>query len=197
MSMEFIVVDVETANRNPGSICQIGLANFRDGSLSGLWGTLVNPEDSFSATNIAIHGIRPADVINAPNWVGIQDELRTRFADQILASHTYFDFRAIRIANERYGVAHLPRKKWVDTCKVARAAWPHLPSHKLSRLAHAFGISYYAHDANEDARCAGQILLLAAQTAGLSLEEFLREDSGSISVGRGGTIIEAAAVARF
>jgi DNA polymerase-3 subunit epsilon len=182
--MEFIVVDVETANDNPGSICQIGLANFRDGSLSGLWGTLVNPEDSFSATNIAIHGIRPVDVIHAPNWVDIQDELRTRFVDQILASHTYFDFRAITISNERYSVAHIPWKKWVDTCKVARAAWPHLPSHRLSHLAHAFGIPYHAHNATEDARCAGQILLLAAQTAGLSVNELLREDSRFLSVVR-------------
>jgi DNA polymerase III alpha subunit (gram-positive type) len=64
-----------------------------------------------------------------------------------VASHTYFDFCAIRNANERYGVAQIPWEDWVDTCKIARAAWPHLPSYKLSHLAHTFGISYHAHNA--------------------------------------------------
>ena len=145
--MNFIVVDVETANRNPGSICQIGVASFRDGSLSGLWGSLVDPEVPFSAHNIAIHGIRPEDVNDAPNWLDIQGELRTHFGDLVVASHTYFDFCAIRNANERYGVAQIPWEDWVDTCKIARAAWPHLPSYKLSHLAHTFGISYHAHNA--------------------------------------------------
>jgi DNA polymerase-3 subunit epsilon len=181
--MDFTVVDVETANRNPASICQIGLASFRDGNLSAVWGSLIDPEDSFSAANMAIHGIRPEDVSDAPNWVEIQGELRVHFADLTLASHTYFDFRAISNANDRYGVVQIAWRSWVDTCRVARAAWPHLYSYRLSHLAHTFGISYQAHNATEDARCAGQILLLAAQSTGLSMRELVRANTKFVSPG--------------
>jgi DNA polymerase-3 subunit epsilon len=179
--MDFVVIDVETANPNPRSICQIGIATFQNERLSALWGSLVDPEDSFSALNIAIHGIRPEHVVDAPNWVDIQRELRPRFEQGILASHTYFDLRAITSANERYRLPGIPRTDWVDICKVARAAWPYLSSYRLPHLARAFGISYQAHNAAEDARCAGEILLLAVQTTGLALRDMLRMDNRFVS----------------
>ena len=55
--MRFVAIDVETANADMGSICQIGLARFVDGELAEEWGTLVDPEDSFDAVNVSIHGI--------------------------------------------------------------------------------------------------------------------------------------------
>lgn len=172
--MDFVALDVETANSNPRSICQIGIATFQDGSLSTLWGSLIDPQDSFSAANIAIHGIRPEHVVEAPNWIEIQRELQPRFDQRLLASHTFFDLRAITGANERYGIPGIPWADWVDTCKAARAAWPYLSSYRLSHLARAFGISYQAHDASEDARCAGEILMLALKETGLALMDVLR-----------------------
>ncbi len=180
--MDFIVIDVETANQNPGSICQIGIASFQNGSLSALWGSLIDPEDSFSALNIAIHGIRPEHVIDAPNWMNIQSELHQHVSHGTLASHTYFDFRAISKANERYGLPGIQWTYWMDTCKVARSAWPYLSSYRLSHLARSFGISYEAHNASEDARCAGEILLRAAHSTGLSISDLqLRAKSRFIS----------------
>lgn len=179
--MDFVVVDVETANQSPRSICQIGTASFQNGGLSALWGSLIDPEDFFSAWNITIHGIRPEHVVDAPNWTDIQGELQKRFKQGILASHTYFDLRAINGANERYGISGVPWIAWIDTCKVARAAWPHLSSYKLSHLARIFGIAYQAHNASEDARCAGEILLRAVQTTGLALGDLLRVNQRPVS----------------
>lgn len=45
--MQFVAIDVETANADMGSICQIGLARFVDGDLAEEWVTLVDPEDYF------------------------------------------------------------------------------------------------------------------------------------------------------
>ncbi len=56
---------------------------------------------------------------------------------------------------------------------MARLAWPHLPNHKLTNLAREFGISYRVHDAMEDARCAGEILQLAAQSSAAVYEQLL------------------------
>ena len=55
--MQFVAIDVETANPDMGSICQIGLAKFVDGQLAEEWSTLVDPEDYFDDVNISIHGI--------------------------------------------------------------------------------------------------------------------------------------------
>jgi|ERR1035441_5585624 DNA polymerase-3 subunit epsilon len=172
--MDFVAIDVETANQNPSSICQIGVASFSKGRLVDAWGTLVNPEDSFLPFNVQLHGIRPCDVVLSPTWIDLQSELRNRLERYILASHTYFDRGAMNGANERYGLKPISVAGWIDTCQVARTAWPRLPDHKLTSLSRTFGIAYEAHDAAEDARCAGEILILAVRSTNLNLDELSR-----------------------
>ena len=55
--MEFVAIDVETANADMASICQIGIAQFRDGTLAEEWKTYVDPQDHFDIMNVSIHGI--------------------------------------------------------------------------------------------------------------------------------------------
>jgi len=43
--MNFVAIDVETANSDMASICQIGIAKFENGILVEEWVSLVNPED--------------------------------------------------------------------------------------------------------------------------------------------------------
>lgn len=171
--MEFVVIDVETANQRPSSICQIGVACFRDGLLAEVWGVLVNPEDSFLPVNVHLHGIGPRDVSAAPTWPELQPKLRSLIEDRTIASHTYFDRTAVNGADMRYGLPSTPVAGWVDTCRIARQVWPHLASHKLTSLAQTFSLSYRAHDAIEDARCAGQVLLFAAHASTLNFAEIL------------------------
>jgi DNA polymerase-3 subunit epsilon len=165
--MEFVAIDVETANQNPSSICQIGIASFSNGSLVRTRGTLINPEDSFLPFNIQLHGIGPSEVAHSPTWIDVQSVLRELLERCTLASHTYFDRGAMNGANARYGVKPILVSGWIDTCQIARTAWPHFSNHKLTSLARTFGITYEAHNAAEDARCAGEILILAARRTGL------------------------------
>jgi DNA polymerase-3 subunit epsilon len=169
--MDFVVIDVETANQNSSSICQIGIACFSNGKHVRTWGTLINPEDSFSSFNVQLHGIEPRDVAHSPTWLDVQSDLRDSLEQRTVASHTFFDRGAVNGANERYAVTPILVANWIDTCQIARRTWPYLPNHKLASLARNFGIVYGAHDALEDARCAGEILLQAARTSNLSLEE--------------------------
>ena len=53
--MDFVAIDVETANADMASICQIGLAKFKDGKLVEEWSSLVDPEDYFDFINVDIH----------------------------------------------------------------------------------------------------------------------------------------------
>lgn len=171
--MDFVVVDVETANQRTSSICQIGIACFRDGKLAEAWGDFVNPEDSFLPFNTDLHGIGPKTISKSLTWPDLQVTVRKFMEQRTIASHTLFDRTALYGANERYRLAPISIAGWVDSCQIARSVWPHLPSHKLSSLARTFGIPYQAHDAVEDARCAGELLLLAASTAGLEIKALL------------------------
>ena len=177
--MDFVVIDVETANQRSASICQIGVACFRDGVLVETLSELVNPEDSFLPFNTQLHGIGPRDVSAAPIWPELRPKLRSLLEDRMVVSHTYFDRMALKAADVRYGLPSISIMGWVDTCRIARQVWPHLANHKLTSLAQNFGLSYRAHDAVEDARCAGLVLLLAAHTSTLDLAEILHPTSTS------------------
>lgn len=64
--MDFIAIDVETANPDLSSICQIGIVYFKGGIVKHSWQTLINPEDYFDAMNVSIHGIDEYAVKKAP-----------------------------------------------------------------------------------------------------------------------------------
>ena len=61
-NLTFNAIDVETANADPSSICQIGIVRIRDGEIKEQLSVLVNPEQSFNAANVRLHGIDEAKV---------------------------------------------------------------------------------------------------------------------------------------
>jgi DNA polymerase III subunit epsilon len=60
--MDFVAIDVETANADMASICQIGIATFENGALAGEWKTYVDAQDHFDGINESIHGIDESTV---------------------------------------------------------------------------------------------------------------------------------------
>jgi DNA polymerase-3 subunit epsilon len=185
--MDFVAVDVETANANLSSICQIGIASFRDGELADSWVSLVNPEEYFSPFNISIHGIDEDRVQDAPAWRDIYPQVAFRLRDRIVVSHTPFDRLALARACDRYDLTGC-ECAWLDSARVVRIAWPRFSKsgYGLSNLAAHFCIEYRAHDALEDARCAGLLVLRAIAETGLGLEQWLaRVEQPIDSTGRG------------
>jgi DNA polymerase-3 subunit epsilon len=172
--MEFTVIDVETANADLSSICQVGIATFRDGEVVDAWVSLVNPEDYFSPVNISIHGIYEDQVENAPTWEEVFPQVASRLQNRIVVSHTPFDRLALARVCDRYDLTGC-ECTWLDSARVVRRAWPEFSKsgYGLSNVAAHFGIDYRAHDALEDAWCAGVLLLRAVADTGLSLEEWL------------------------
>ena len=77
--MNFVSVDVETANSDMGSICQIGIAVFEDGRLVDEWVSLVDPDDYFDGINISIHGISNRDVKGAPKFADVVGKVNEYF----------------------------------------------------------------------------------------------------------------------
>lgn len=171
--MDFLAIDVETANADLASICQVGVAEFRNNQYHSSWSSLVNPQDEFDGVNISIHGITESDVVDAPTWLELSDKLNAHMRERVVACHTAFDRLAVTRASARYEVAIQP-KHWLDTACVARRAWPKLmKSYGLQSLASHFVITYTPHDAFEDARCAGMILSQAIRATGLAPDQWV------------------------
>jgi DNA polymerase-3 subunit epsilon len=171
--MEFSVLDFETANPDFASICQVGIATFRDSEPVELWSSLVNPEDEFSPINISIHGIEPHHVANSPTLPAILPEIHKRLESKVAITHTAFDQVALRKACEKY---ELPPHEynWLNSARVVRRVWEQFSKsgYGLSNVAKHLNIEYQEHDALEDARCTGIVLLQAMQISGCSLDGF-------------------------
>jgi DNA polymerase-3 subunit epsilon len=88
--MKFIAIDVETANADVASICQIGIAHFADGQFVEKWESLVDPEDEFHSVNVAIHGIDESAVAGAPKFPSLVETLIQKLAGTVVVSHTPF-----------------------------------------------------------------------------------------------------------
>ena len=173
--MNFVAIDVETANADMASICQIGLAKYESGVLAEEWKSYVDPEDYFSDINVAIHGIDEFVIGGAPNFPKLIDTLRSFLDNTVVVCHTHFDRVAMHQAAERYDVQP-PASTWLDSARVARRAWKEFAwkGYGLYNVCMALGYEFKHHDALEDAKAAAHILLAATIETGLDVEGWLR-----------------------
>ena len=169
---DFVVVDVETACSRVSSICQIGIAGFKDGREVFAWETLVDPRDDFSSFNIRIHGIAADHVIGQPTYEDIHPVVDAHLAGRITVAHSYFDKGALAGACRIHGYAPI-ETNWLDSVRVAKRAWPHLDSHRLNALSRFLGLQHKHHDALSDARAAAMVIVRAIEHTGIELKEWL------------------------
>lgn len=147
-TISHIVLDVETANSNRHSICQIGIVTvFADGSKTRD-GYYVDPKEEFTLTYI--HNISAKDVRGCPTFAKVYNDLFRLTHKRIVVAHSDFDAQALRAACRKIGVDPLDCA-WVDSVAIARKAWPRFPNHKLKTLCSRLGIPLKHHDALEDA----------------------------------------------
>jgi DNA polymerase-3 subunit epsilon len=172
--MDFVAVDVETANPDVASICQIGIVAFENGRVKESWQSLVNPEDYFDDFNVFIHGIDERAVRGAPTFPQVFDTVRKWMVGAVVACHTPFDRVAVARVVEKYGLPPVDCA-WLDTAKVVRRTWPEFSrrGYGLASVASEFGIAFAHHNAEEDARAAGEILARAIEETGMTASEWL------------------------
>ena len=169
----FIALDVETASRRPGSICQIGLGCVRADDTVLTWSTLVDPEQPFARFNVDLHGIGPETVAGAPTFPHAWAALHPLLNAHHLVQHSRFDQAAIEAACHANALPR-PELSWSDSVKIARRAWPEFKGnggHGLGHLKQALGLEFRHHDAGEDARAAAQVVLQAEQRLGQSFHQ--------------------------
>lgn len=172
--VHFVALDFETANADLSSICQVGAVEFENGEARRTFSTLVDPEDYFDPMNVGIHGIDEDKVHGAPKLAEVHPQLADFVSGRTVVSHSFFDRAALRQAESRYTLRCI-ECQWLDTTMVVRRTWAQY-SHRgygLENLARDLGIVFRHHDAVEDARTTGLILLRALNEAQMTLEECL------------------------
>jgi len=132
----------------------------------------------FSSFNIAIHGIRPEDVADQPEFPDVMAEFFEDFHGAAMIAHNAsFDFSVLRASLDFYGLAY-PELSYYCSVKLAQRHWPDLPSHRLNSLADHLGLSFEHHNAAEDARVCALATLAMAEEAGVSGIGALAERAG-------------------
>lgn len=179
----FFVIDVETANADCSSICQIGIVEFSAAGVVDEWSTLIDPEEDFDWFNVSIHGIEPDRVRGAPTFPQVQSEIASRLGAGLVISYTWFDRSSISQAYSKYSLV-LPTCEWLDATRIVRRTWLDV-AHKgfrLKNVAKKLGIKMERHhDALSDARAAGLIVMEALRTSGIPLSDWLHRAYQPIS----------------
>lgn len=175
MSLDFVAVDVETANSQRGSICSFGVADVVAGQVVRTESWLSRPPaslDWFDGINTSIHGIRQADLAGQPSFAERLAQVIELVADRpVVAHNAAFDIGAISQGCRAEGLAW-PEFTFGCTMVLSRRLL-NLPSYRLPIVCAELGIPLTRHhDSGADAQAAAQVALSLArrQRAG-SLEE--------------------------
>lgn len=171
--MDFVALDVETANSDKASICQIGIAKFSGDQLVDEWSSLVNPNDKFSRSNVKVHGIKPEAVLEAPTMPDLAGDLASHLSGVVCVTHTGFDRIALRQAFEKYSLTPPEVATWLDSAAMARRAWENAESYGLAKLCELIDHDLAHHDALEDAKAAGHVVLAVVAKTGCGLSEWI------------------------
>ena len=171
----FIAIDVETANADLASICQIGIARYERGNLVDEWSSLINPNDHFDPINTSIHGITKTDVKDSPTIEEVSGTLDELMSNRISVCHTHFDRVSINLAFAKHGLPEI-ETTWLDSAKVARRTWREVSrsGYGLANVCEKIGYEFEHHDALEDAKACAQVLLAAIGETGLNIDAWLK-----------------------
>jgi DNA polymerase-3 subunit epsilon len=185
--MEFVAIDFETANSDMASVCQVGIAEFQEGCITKEWKSYINPEDYFDPINVSIHGIDEKIVRDAPALPDISDQLYEYLNGRICVCHTHFDRVAATQAFNRYNLS-VPTCTWLDSARISRRAWEQFSNsgYGLKNVCDYLGYSFQHHDALEDAKAAGYIVLKAIEMTGLDIQGWLKRIDQPIFFGKAG-----------
>ncbi|MBQ9734774.1 MAG: 3'-5' exoribonuclease [Clostridia bacterium] len=156
----YVVFDLETTGldfMNEG-ITEIGAVKIVNGKITEQFHTLVKPDYRITEENIAITGITPDMVKDAPKIGAVIPDFM-KFIDKtiIVAHNADFDTKFIRrfAGAEEYEL----KNQVLDTVAIARENLKQLRRHDLHTLAEHFGIVFHHHRALSDAYATAEIFI--------------------------------------
>ncbi|MBO5554276.1 MAG: 3'-5' exonuclease [Solobacterium sp.] len=166
--MKVTAIDFETANNSPASVCSVGLSVLEDGCAEEAFYSLIRPEPNvsrFLPFNIKIHGIRPEDTADAPEFAEVLRKMMPYFEDSIICAHNApFDMSCLRAACLNCGIP-VPHIRYFDTVALSRRMFPALEHHRLNDMCSYLNIELNHHNAASDAY---GCLMIVVQTMNLT-----------------------------
>lgn len=158
--MDYTVFDVETASSQRESICSIGIVRCESDHIVYEKEILINPKTDFSPFNVMIHGIRPQDVCDKPEFPEVWKEIAAYFSDTVLIAHNAksMDLCAVYKTLRRYGLPSV-NNQYICTLECARrtAGQENRAGNSLDVLADWYHVDLpHHHNALDDAKaCLG------------------------------------------
>jgi len=161
--MNYTVFDVETANSQRDSVCSIGIICCEKNQVIFEKEILINPEVEFDYYNSRIHGITENDVVDAPIFPQVWEEIKQYFENTILVAHNAksMDLCALYRMLERYNLP-MVNNKYICTFEIAKKVLKEenpIQSYRLEVLAKNYNIALTNHhNALDDARACYALL---------------------------------------
>ena len=169
---DFAAIDFETANECPSSVCSVGVVVVREGKIVETRSWLVRPQGNmYSYWNMQIHGIRPNDTENSPEFPEIWAEITKYLKDipVLVAHNAAFDIGCIRHSLELYGMEK-PDITYYCSLRAARRLY-NFGCNSLDYLCDQFKIPYGQHHrAGDDAEMCARLFLTELEDARCGLE---------------------------
>ncbi len=138
-----VFLDTETTGLTPqhgDRIVEIALARFRAGVMEDFYVSLVNPECAIPPGAAHIHGIRDADVRQAPRFAAIARQVTAHLDGAVIVAHNApFDLNFLNCEFRGARVAP-PANLALDTLTLLRRHF-HFRSNALARVADEFGVA--------------------------------------------------------
>ena len=149
--MDFVAIDFETATSQRNSICEIGLAFVEDNKIIETRSWLVKPKGNiYDSFNIYIHGIKPEDTANKPEFDIVWEEILPLIDGKTLVAHNArFDMYVLRDTLDLYHLDY-PNVNTICSCILSRKVFPGLISYGLDSLSQSLGIKMQTHHRAED-----------------------------------------------
>lgn len=188
MGLDFVGVDVETANAFRGSVCQVGLVTVRDGRIVDEWSAMLQPPAGHCWVDVdrgQVHGFTTQLLGQQPSFDGVWPGVLQRLRGRVLVAHNAaFDLSALQGASIEGGFGELD-VDYVCSLVLARRHLQ-LPAYTLDAVAAECGVRLdHHHDALADARAAAGITLaLAARVDAHSIAELL--SASGVGIGHSG-----------
>ena len=144
---DFAAIDFETANRNPSSVCSVGMVVVRGGEVAGRLYRLIRPvPEYYDDINTQIHGMTCMDTENAPCFPDVWKEVVPLIEGLPLVAHNSpFDEGCLKAVFRAYGMDY-PGYEFHCTCRASRRVFGRqLPNHRLPTVAARCGYDLTQH----------------------------------------------------
>ncbi|NUP07996.1 MAG: hypothetical protein HOW73_18270 [Polyangiaceae bacterium] len=174
----FVAVDVQTANAQSASICQVATATFDGATVTDSWSSLVDPgpTQEFSPLNVRLNGITAEAVQGKPSLVEVLPRLRTTLQGTVAAVFSPFTRGSIERACAAIA-APAVGARWIDVLRVVRRISPPVSvGFALPDVAGGLRVTVpLIGDGEARAEAIGRVFIASCAWAGIAVDALLSD----------------------